>query len=193
MRKNIRIILILALSVVFLVFVSLIINLNRTIKAKEIENANKTDAHIASAIEDSIKLLSVEGDYEEIITTKKTWVLGLNPSIAWVKVKGTIKVGSSVIDASKKGSKYIIKLSEPEIISHEIKPEGLWNTKEGFLNYFDASYDGKIIAESKKIIEKEKFNELKQRCIENNKQIIQSCLKAYGKNYDIEIDYENNK
>lgn len=190
MRKNIRIIIILVLMVVLLVFASLIINLNKSIKAKELENTNKTDAHIASAIEDSIKLLSVEGDYEEIITTKKTWVLGLNPSIAWVKVKGTIKVGSNVLDAGKKGSKYIIKLSEPEIISHEINPEGLWNTEEGFLNHFDAASDGKIIEESKKIIEKEKFNELKQRCIENNKQIIQSCLKAYGKNYDIEIDYE---
>lgn len=192
MRRSIKIILMLILTAVLFVFVSQIINLNKSIKAEAVENANKTDAHIASEIEDSIKLLSVEGDYEEIITTKQTWILGLNPSIAWAKVKGTIKVGSSVIDAGKKGNKYVIKLSEPEIVSHEIEREGSWHTREGLLNSFNAAADGKIIADSKRIIENEKFDELKQRCIENNKQIIQSCLKAYGKNYEVEIDYENN-
>lgn len=191
MRKSIRIILVLILTTVLLVFISQIINLNRSIKAEAGENANSTDAYIISQIEDSIKLLSAEGNYEEIITAKQTWILGLNPSIAWVKVRGTIKVGSEVIDISKEDSKYVIKLSEPEIISHQINPEGLWNTEEGFLNYFDVASDGKIIAESKKIIEKGKFDELKQRCIENNKQIIQSFLDAYAKDYEVEIDYEN--
>jgi hypothetical protein len=151
--------------------------------------ANMNDANIVSAIEDSLKLISIEGVYEEIITTKQTWVMGLNPSMAWVKVNGIIKVGSQLVNIDKEGNEYIITMSEPKIIDSDLKKEGQWQTKEGILNRFDPTMEGKIFEENKKTIEEKKFEELKQRCMENNNQIIQSFFDVYAKGSSFKINY----
>lgn len=163
----------------------------KNILSEASSKANMNDVNIVSAIEDSLKLISVEGVYEEIITTKQTWVMGLNPSLAWVKVNGIIKIGSQLVNIDKEGEEYIITMSEPKIIDSDLKKEGQWQTKEGILNSFDLTMEGKIFEENKKTIEEKKFEELKQQCIENNKQIIQSLIDVYAKGSKIEVKYVN--
>ena len=188
MKRNIKSIMVIVLTITLFISIGLIVNLIRNISAEAAENANKVDINIKSEIIDSIHIVTAECDYEEVITRKETWIMGLNPSLARVKVKGKIKVGSELIDVKKETGKYIINLSEPKILQHEIKKEGNWETKEGILNEFDSKIEGEVFERTKKSIEERLFDELKQKSIENNKIAIHSILSQY---IDEDINEDN--
>lgn len=189
MKKGFKGIVILLLVVVIVVFTVLIFNLKTKFAKQATENANRIDAYIENMVDESLKLVSAEGKYEEIITAKQTWILGLNPSTAWVKANGVIKVGSRLIDVSKEEGKYIFKLSEPEILEHTLTPEGQWSTNEGLFNSFDSARDGEILAEQKRKIEAERFEELSKSCKLSNDQIVKSFLSSLGKEISYDIKY----
>ena len=92
-----RKILILVLVLAICVFGYQTISLFKNIKSDALEQTHKTNVKILKMIEDSISVCSVEYDYEDYITRKKTWVVGLNPSIKYAKFMGKIKVGCEII------------------------------------------------------------------------------------------------
>jgi hypothetical protein len=188
MKKNIKSIIVIVLTTTLFISIGLISSLIRNISAEATENANKVDINIKSEIIDSLQIVTAECDYEEVITRKETWVMGLNPSIARVKVKGNIKVGSELIDVKKEKDKYIISLSEPKVLQHEIEKEGKWETREGILNEFDSSIEGEVFEKTKKSIEERLFDELRQKSINNNELSIHSILSQY---IDEDINEDN--
>lgn len=181
MKQNVKSIIVLILTIVIFTFISLLLNFVRNINAKVVKNENKIGINIKNEIIDSLNILTAEAEYEEIITRRETWIMGLNPSIARVKVKGNIKVGSRLIDVKKAEDKYIISLSEPEVLQHEIVKQGQWETKEGILNGFDPIIEGEIFENSKKSMEDRLYDELKQESIKNNELAIYSILGRYTK------------
>jgi hypothetical protein len=179
MKGKIKSIIVIILITTIFISIGLISSLARTISAEATENANKVDINIKSEIIDSLHIVTAECDYEEVITRKETWIMGLNPSIAMVKVKGNIKVGSELIDVKKEKGKYIINLSEPKVLQHEIEKEGNWETREGILNEFDSKIEGEVFEKTKKSVEERLFDELKQKSIKNNELAIYSILSQY--------------
>lgn len=179
MKGKIKSIIVIVLITTLFISIGLISSLIRNISAEATENANKVDINIKSEIIDSLHIVTAECDYEEVITRKETWVMGLNPSIAMVKVKGNIKVGSELINVKKEKDKYIINLSEPKVLQHEIEKEGNWETREGILNEFDSKIEGEVFEKTKKSVEERLFDELKQKSIKNNELAIYSILSQY--------------
>lgn len=71
-------------------------SLFKNIESEALEQTQKNNVKISKMIEDSISVCSVEYDYEDYITRRKTWVFDLNPSLKYAKFKGKIKVGCEI-------------------------------------------------------------------------------------------------
>lgn len=188
MKQSIKSMIAIVLAVIIVIFTILFISFFKDIGTEAFKNSNATSININSEIEDYLQLLTAEGEYEEIITRKETWIMGINSSVARVKVKGSIKVGSQLIDVKKEEDRYIITLSEPGILQHDIKKQGQWETIEGILNEFDAAVEGEIFQSSKRDIEDRLLPELRSESIKNNKLAIYTIL---GKFANKEISEEN--
>ena len=166
------------------VFVYLTFSLFKSINSEALEQTQKTNVNILKMIEKSISLCSVEYDYEDYITRKKSWVLDLNPSIKYAKFEGEIKVGCKIKSVNKESKKFLIVLLEPSIIEHEINRIGDWKGKEGIWNNFKPNEEGEVINEQKIIIEKRLTDELKEEDKKRNKELISDLLVKLGENED---------
>lgn len=182
--------LILVLSLAICVFVYLTFSLFKSIKSEALEQTQKTDVNILKMIENSISLCSVEYDYEDYITRKKTWAFELNPSIKYAKFEGKIKVGCEIKSIKKESKKFLIVLSEPFIMEHEINRSSDWKGKEGIWNNFKPNEEGEVIDEQKKIIEKRLTEDLQEEDKKRNKELISDLLVKLGDNEDsFSIEY----
>jgi hypothetical protein len=166
------------------VFGYLTFSLFKSVKSEALEQTQKTDVSILKMIEDSISLCSVEYNYEDYITRKKTWAFELNPSIKYAKFTGKIKVGCEIKSVKKESNKFSIVLSEPSIVEHEINRIGDWKGKEGIWNNFAPNEEGKVIDEQKKIIEKRLAEQLQEEDKKRNKELISDLLVKLGENED---------
>jgi len=151
---------------------------------KALKQTQKNNVNILKMIEDSISLCSVEYDYENYITRRKTWVVGLNPSIKYAKFIGKIKVGCEIKSVKKESNIFKIVLSEPYVVEHEINRIGEWEGKEGTWNNFTLTEEGKVTNEQKMIIEKRLNDELQQEDKKRNKELISDLLLKFGENKD---------
>ena len=179
-----RKILILVLVLAICVFGYQTESLFKRVKSKTLEQTQKTDVTIKKMIEDSISICSVEYNYEDYITRKKTWVVGLNPSIKYAKFTGKIKVGCEIKSFNKKSNIFLIVLSEPSVVEHEINREGEWRGKEGIFNNFKPDEEGKIINEQKIIMDNRLKNKLQQEDKKRNEELISDLLLKLGENKD---------
>jgi len=190
--KRKTLILDLGLVLAICVFGYLTFSLIKSVKSEALEQTQKNNVNIKNMIEDSISLCSVEYNYEDYITRKKTWVVGLNPSIKYAKFTGKIKVGCEIKSVNKESNRILIVLSEPSIVEHEIKIDGIWKGKEGIWNNFKPNEEGEIINEQKKIIENRLKNELQQEDKKRNKELISELLVKHGENENsLNISYVN--
>jgi len=171
-------ILLLAAAICFFGFQT--ISLFNDIKNDALEETQKTNVNILKMIEDSISLCSVAYNYEDYITRKKTWVLGLNPSIKYAKFIGEIKVGCEIKSVIKETNKFFIVLSEPFIVEHELYREGSWEGKEGTWNNFSPAEEGQFTNEQKNIVENRLIEELKQEDKKRNNELIEDLLAKFG-------------
>ena len=174
--------LMLVLSLAICVFVYLTFSLFKSVKSEALEQTQKSNVNILEMIKKSISLCSVEYDYEDYITRKKTWVLELNPSIKYAKFEGKIKVGCEIKSVKKESDIFSIVLSEPFVVEHEINRKGDWKGKEGIWNNFTPNEEGKVINEQKMIIENRLINELQQEDKKRNKELISDLLVKLGEN-----------
>ncbi|HEY8890533.1 MAG TPA: hypothetical protein VIM70_09790 [Clostridium sp.] len=179
-----RKILILVLFLAICIFVYQIFSVFKNIKNEELEQTQKTNVNIMKMIEDSISVCSVEYDYEDYITRKKTWVFASNPSIKYAKFMGEIKVGCEIKSVTKKSNIFSIVLSEPFVVEHEINRIGDWEGKEGTWNNFTPAEEGKVTNEQKMIIENRLMDELQQEDKKRNKELISDLLVKIGENED---------
>ena len=179
-----RKILILVLVLAICVFGFQTISLIKNIKSNVLEQTQKTNVNILKMIEDSISVCSVEYDYEDYITRKKTWVLGLNPSIKYAKFMGKIKVGCEIKSVKKESNIFAIVLSEPFVVEHELNRISDWEGKEGTWNNFTPTEEGKVTNEQKMIIENRLINELQQEDKKRNKELMSDLLVKFGENED---------
>ncbi|MBU3112706.1 hypothetical protein [Clostridium lacusfryxellense] len=179
-RKILIVVLVLAICV----FGYKIDSLFKSVKSDALEQTQKTNVNILKMIEDSIYVCSVEYDYEDYITRRKTWVVGLNPSIKYAKFMGKIKVGCKIKSVKKESNIFSIVLSEPSVLEHEINRKGDWEGKEGTWNNFTPAEEGKVINEQKIIIENRLINELQQEDKKRNKELISNLLVKFNEKED---------
>lgn len=180
MRKILIVVLILAICV----FGYQTDSLFKSVKSEVLEQTQKTNVNILKMIEDSISVCSVEYNYEDYITRKKTWAFDLNPSIKYAKFMGKIKVGCEIKSIKKESNIFSIVLSEPFVVEHEINRIGDWKGKEGTWNNFTPNEEGKVINEQKMIIENRLVDELQQEDKKQNKELISDLLVKFGENED---------
>ncbi|MBU3129001.1 hypothetical protein [Clostridium tagluense] len=182
MKRKILIALVLVLAICASVYQTF--SLFKNIKSEELEQTQKTNVNILKMIEDSISVCSVEYDYEDYITRRKTWVVGLNPSIKYAKFIGKIKVGCEIKSVKMESNIFSIVLSEPFVVEHEINRKGDWQGKEGIWNNFTPAEEGKVTNEQKMIIENKLIDELQQEDKKRNKELISDLLIKFGENKD---------
>lgn len=158
------------------------------------ENVNKTNVSITNAIDNSLKLMSTEIQFDDIITDKRTWIFNMNPSIAYVTVKGTVTAGSELIDLKKNGNSYTVTLSEPQILPQDIKQDkvGEWQTHEGPFNKFPANEQGAVFEANSKILADKMQKELQDTIKENNRDAITAIINSFAKGVEVKIIYTNN-
>lgn len=177
-----RKILIVVLFLVFCVSVYQTVSLFKNIKSEALEQTQKTNVNILKMIEDSISICSVEYNYEDYITRRKTWVIGLNPSLKYAKFMGKVKVGCEIKSVKKESDKFLIVLAEPSVVEHEINRTSDWEGKEGTWNNFTPAEEGKVLNEQKIIIENRLIDELQQEDKKRNKELISDLLVKFGEN-----------
>ena len=182
MKRKILIALVLFLAIC--VFGYQTVSLFKNINSEALEQTQKTNVNILKKIEDSISVCSVVYDYEDYITRRKTWVVGLNPSLKYAKFMGKIKVGCEIKSLKKESDKFSIVLSEPFVVEHEINRTSDWEGKEGTWNNFTPNEEGKVINEQKMIIENRLIGELQQEGKKRNKELISDLLVKFGENKD---------
>lgn len=179
-----RAILIVVLVLAICVFGYRTDSLSKSVKSEALEQTQKTNVNILKMIEYSISVCSVEYDYEDYITRRKTWVVGLNPSIKYAKFMGKIKVGCEIKSVKKESNIFSIVLSEPSVVEHEINRIGDWQGKEGIWNNFTPAEEGKVTNEQKIIIENRLIDELQQEDKKQNKELILELFVKLGGNED---------
>lgn len=154
----------------------------KNIKKEALEQAHKTDVSIKKMIDESINLCSVEYNYEDYITRRKTWAFALNPSLKYAKFEGKIKVGCEIKSVVKESNKFLIVLSEPVVKEHQINRIGDWKGKEGIWNNFTPDEEGKVKNEQKVIIETRLNDELQKEDKKRNEELISALFVKLGKN-----------
>jgi len=154
---------------------------------------NTSTSYIENAVNESLKLITSNIEFEEIITTKDIFWLG--DSVAAVKVKGRITAGSELIEVKMETNKIIFTLSEPVVSPEDINLEKIedWKTHEKIFNKFDKDTESRVFQENRIGIANELQKEVQQMCKSKNEEIISSIVNNYGNGLMYEIDYIQNK
>ena len=153
--------------------------------------ANMTSTKIEDRFIKDFQIKSVEYDYEDVVTCKKTLFGNIDPSIMMAEVQGKIKVGSTLKSISLYSGKWRIIMSKPNITDHQINRKGEWIVDNGIFTGFDNNtQEGKVLEKEKADIEKQVAQKLIDQCIQSNKELVGALLKSYGSSRAYEVSYE---